>query len=243
MPSLERRKTIPKKINLPNFTRPILGSKLVYRNPITVKYEFAYHHLIDEKNLEESLANLKLHYFNFVIAQCFEAFETYLKDILAAYLISNRNILLQLDTYIDRSCFEKCRKTLSKYCSPKNRYNKKFFEMLYLIEPTISDTESDNFLRFEFKEWIVVLTEVRHSITHSNGQFKMSKSSNWTQFQNELLNQLFICKTENNIGFISTVSDYDYITRIIAQHGQIIYDSLMTNKNTLNDLHPSHILG
>jgi hypothetical protein len=224
------QKDYSEKINLPDFTRPILGSKFVYRNPITIKYEFAYIHSIDEKNLEDSLSNLKIHYFNFVVAQCYEAFETFLKDVVAASLISMERILFKLDASIDRSNFGKCRETLSKYCNSKNKYNKKLFEILYSIEPKISETESDNLLQFEFKEWNVVFTEIRHSIVHSNGQFKLCRSNNWTKFQNDILNQLFTSKTENNICFISTVTDYDYIIRIIAQHGQIIKDCLTNEK-------------
>lgn len=229
------QKKYSEEINLPEFNRPILGNRLVYRNPITVKYEFAYDHSIDENNLEESLSNLKVHYFNFVIAQCFEAFETYLKDVVAAYLSSNSNISFHLEPCIDRSNYEKCRETLSQYCRFKNKYNKKLFELLYNIEPKISETESNNFLRFEFKEWNIVFTEIRHSIVHSNGQFKLGKFNNWTQFQKDILYQLFITKSENNIGLVSTVSEYDYVIRILAQHGQIIYDFLEMKRKTADN--------
>lgn len=228
---VRREKEYSEKINLPEYTRPILGSKLVYRNPRTGKHEFAFHHSIDGRNLEESLFNLKVHYFNFVVAQCFEAFETYLKDIVAAYLISERNISFQLEACIDRNNFEKCRESLSKHCNSNNKYNKKLFEILNFIEPEISKTESDNLLLFEFKEWNIVFTEIRHSIVHSNGQFKLSKSNNWSQFQKDILSQLFVTKTKNSIGLISTVEEYNYIIRIIAQHGQIIYDCLAEKKN------------
>ncbi len=64
---IREQKRYSEQINQPDFVRPIMGNKLLYRNPITVKYEFAYHHSVDEKNLEETLENLKSHYFNFVV--------------------------------------------------------------------------------------------------------------------------------------------------------------------------------
>lgn len=228
---VREQKRYSEQINLPDFDRPIMGSKLLYRNPITVKYEFAYHHSVDEKNLEETLENLKIHYFNFVIAQCFEAFETFLKDIISVFLTLN-STNIKIDKPINTMTFETCRKDISTYSRSKNRYNKRLFNLIYQINPEVAKTENKNFLHFDFKQWNVVFTDIRHCIVHGNSQFKLTTSSNWTDFQNELLNQLFIAKIENGIGQISTVSEYDYIIRIIAQHGQIINDCLSNKRKT-----------
>ena len=217
--------------DLPEFVHPIMGSKLLYRNPITLKNEFAYNYNIDEKNLKESIEILKIHYFNFVVAQCFEAFETFLKDIISVCLTLNASII-KIDKPINTMTFESCRKDISSYSRSKNKYNKKLFDLIYQINPIVSVIESINLLNFDFKEWNVVLTEIRHCIVHGNGLFKLAISSNWTNFQNDLLNQLFVTKIEKGIGLISTVSDYNYIIKIIAQHGHIIYDGLANgNKN------------
>jgi hypothetical protein len=226
---LREQKRYSEQINQPDFVRPIMGNKLLYRNPITVKYEFAYHHSVDEKNLEETLENLKSHYFNFVVAQCFEAFETFLKDIVSVCLTLNSTGIM-VDKPINTSSFETCRKDISSYCRSKNKYNKKLFDLMYQINPKVSESESKNFLRFDFKQWNVVFTEIRHCIVHANSQFKLATATNWTDFQNELLNQLFVAKSENGVGQISTVADYDYIIKIIAQHGQIINDCLTNEK-------------
>lgn len=208
-----------------DFIMPILGSKLLYRNPIIAKYEIAYQHLIDEKNLEESVSHLKKYYFNFVIAQCFEAFETYLKDIIAAFLVSyQENSRLNVD--IDTHTYESCRESLSKYSKTKNRYNKRLFKLLYKLEPEIDNIERSNILNFNFKEWYIVFAEIRHSIIHSNSQFESNKSTNWTAFQKTVLNQLFVNAKENETGDISTVEHYDYIIEIVSQHAYILYHYL-----------------
>ena len=228
---IREQKRYSEQINLPDFIRPIMGSKLLYRNPITVKYEFAYTHSINEKNLEETLEDLKCHYCNFVIAQCFEAFETFPKDIVSVCLSSN-SISIAVDKEINTSSFETCRKDISTYCRSKNKYNRKLFDLIYQINPKVSEIENKNFLRFNFKEWNIVFTEIRHGIVHANSQFTLATASNWTTFQKKLLNQLFVAKSENDEGQISTISDYDYIIKIISQHGQIINDCLsIENKN------------
>lgn len=227
---LKKRST--EGINLSEFVMPILGSKLLYRNPITVKYEFPYNYSVDEKNLEVTLENLKSHYFNFVIAQCYEAFETFLKDIVSSCLTLNSNNL-KISEPINTSSFETTRKDIASFCRSKNKYNKKIFDLIYQINFKVSETENENLLHFNFKQWNVVFTEMRHCIVHSNSEFKLKNANDWTSFQKEILNQLFITRKENGVGYISTVADYDYIIRIIAQHGQIISDCLINeNKNS-----------
>ncbi len=214
-------------INKPDFERPILGSKLLYRNPLTAKYVFAHTYTVNDKNIEDTLGKLKIQYFNFVIAQCYEAFETFLKDIISAYLVTLDISSFSLPKSIDKSNYKICRQTLSEYCYSKNKYNKKLFQLLYSLSPKIEQTEINNFLRFDFKEWFVVFTEIRHSIVHSNSKFKMEKSVHWNKFQNEILTELFLNKSDDKEGNISTLNEYDYIIRIIGQHSQIISDCLM----------------
>lgn len=60
-------------------------------NLLTAKREFAYNYFVDSANLEERLNNLNSHYFNFYIAQCYESFESFLKEILIEYFMSNPN--------------------------------------------------------------------------------------------------------------------------------------------------------
>ncbi len=215
------------KRNMPDFKRPILGNKLVYQNPITTKYVFAHTYFVNDKNIEETLENLKIHYFNFVVAQCYEAFETFLKDIISAYLLTLDKNSSLIPNSIKTDDYEICRETISSYSFSKNKYNKKLFQILYSLNPKIEQTEINNFLRFNFKEWFIVFTEIRHSIVHSNSKFKMNKIAQWSGFQKELLTQLFLNNYANNTSYISTIKEFDYILRIIGQHGQIVSDCLI----------------
>lgn len=71
-----RKTNLPKNLSK-DFVMPILGSKLVYRNVLTTKHEFAFSRFIDIENVDEKTREIKENYCNFCISQSFEAFETY----------------------------------------------------------------------------------------------------------------------------------------------------------------------
>jgi hypothetical protein len=136
--TLRKEKEISEKANNGS-ERPLLGSNLIYRNPLTGKNEFKYRHFIDINNLEENLEIIEGHYSNFIIAQCFEAFETFLKDIIAAYLISHPEKLVfvkeklpyvkdKLDINLDS--FDNCRESIRKISRSNNQENNRLFNII-----------------------------------------------------------------------------------------------------------------
>mgnify|MGYP000890039493 CR=1 FL=1 len=228
-----RKGNLPKNLSK-DFVMPVLGSKLIYRNILTAKHEFAFSRLIDIENIDEKIHEIKDSYCNFCISQSFEAFETFLKDILAFYFVADKNFVKSnfKNNSIDNSNFITCRADINKLLKKDNKYNKQLFKWLYKIDNDISKYEQKNFLRFNFYEWNIVFTEIRHSIVHSNSILSKSKTKDWTKFQNDLLEGLFTGKKTESEIIISTYNDYEYIIRIIAQHGQLIYDKIKTAYNT-----------
>lgn len=227
-----RKENLPKGLSN-DFGMPILGAKLVYRNVLTTKHEIAFSRFIDIENVDDKTQEIKENYCNFCVSQSFEAFETFLKDILASYFISNKtfvdnNVKLQ---DLDTSNFQACRADIYKLLRKDNKYNKQIFSWLYKIDPNLKKHEQTNFLQFDFIEWNTVLTEVRHSIVHSNSILAKAKTYNWTDFQMRLLKELFTgIETEQEV-MLSAYENHDYIIRIIAQHGQLIYDRIKTAYN------------
>lgn len=227
-----RKDNLPKNLSK-DFILPILGSKLVYRNVLTTKHEIAFSRFVDIENIDEMTQEIKENYCNFCVSQSFEAFETFLKDILASYLVSDKTFienntkLLDLDT----SNFQTCRAGIDKLSRQDNKYNKQLFNWLYKIDPELKKHEQTNFLRYNFVEWNVVMTEVRHSIIHSNSNLLKNKTTNWTDFESRLLRELFTKKNTEHKIELSTYSNYDYIINIISQHGQLIYDRIKTATN------------
>ena len=222
-----RKNNLPKNIS-EDFVMPILSSKLIYRNVLTSKHEIKQSRFIHIDNIEEKTQEIKDNYCNFCVSQSFEAFETFLKDILAHYIFSNPNFVLENEKLkvLKIENYDTCRIDIQKILQKNNKYNKQIFNWLYQINSEISKLEKENFLDFNFAEWNIVLTEIRHSIVHSNSHLKIEKTKNWTDFQNRLLNELFTCNVLDKEIVISTYENYDYIIGIIAQHGQLIYDKI-----------------
>ena len=160
------------------------------------------------------------------ISQCYEAFETYLKDIIALKLLDNFSLANSLNKGLKTTDFDSCRKSLDKAKWKTRKNNKHLFSLLYKLNPEIKQNECQNIVRFDFKEWYIVFSDIRHSIVHSNSHINISSTKGYSKFQKELLSKLFLTVDSSNSHNISTVDEYDYIIQIIAQHGQLIKNLL-----------------
>ena len=175
----------------PDLFVPIFGSKLVYRNVLTRKHEIAYSHFVDNRNIEESIAELNLLFCNLCISQCYEAFETYLKDIIVLNLLDAPSLVTDLNKGILTTNLKACRDSFDKAKWKTRKNNKHLFSLLYMLNPKIKNIESDNIIRFNFKEWYVVFSDMRHSIVHSNSYVNLASTKGYSIFQKEIFNKLF----------------------------------------------------
>jgi len=229
-----------RKANLPktdeDFVMPILGSKLVYRNLLTGKNEIPFQRFVDVGNINEKVSEIKEGYSNYCISQSFEAFETLIKDLIAYYLFNNKDFVESIEPQIkyklNFETFESCRDEIRKLKNNKDSsYNKHFFYWLYKMSPKIEQVERNNFIPFDFQDWNIVMTGVRHSIVHSDSIFDMKKTKGWNDFQLRLLNGYFLKENNDKVIKISTMNNYDKIIERIAQHGQLIADEINTATN------------
>lgn len=204
---------------------PIIGSRLVYRNPITRKYEFAYDHFVDGNSLKENIGKVNRLFCNLCISQSYEAFETFLKDMAAYSLVNSKNDLV-LDAGISLENFKSCRTSIDSVRWKTRKYNKHLFSLLYKVNPEIKSIEEENKLHFDFREWYRVFSDVRHSIVHSNSEFDGQLAAGYSKFQKDILHKLFLPEHKKYSGPISSDEDYGYVIKIIAQHGQLIKDLL-----------------
>ena len=101
-----------------------------------------------------------------------------------------------------------------------------FFSLLYKLNPEIRNIESDNIISFNFSEWYVVFSDIRHSIVHANSYINIASTKEYSKFQKKILNKLFLTSKSSELHNISSVNDYTYLIKIVAQHGQLIKDSL-----------------
>lgn len=173
----------------------VLGSKLIISdisgptdNGWWYNYPTSANYIVRFDEYQKKANDLVTMFCQFAICQYYEAFETFLKDILAAYCYLNPNIGRAIRTkhirkrrhpkwYVIPRLFSKDKNSLTSFTEWKNevrkfntgKNNKKLFEILRSLSSSNFKFESDNNTGFSLKIWYNHYSIIRHSITHSNG--------------------------------------------------------------------------
>lgn len=175
------------------------------------------------------------------VSQAYEAFETFLKEILATFLIENRNNqkyseeLLESLTKLKR----KPRKSLNPALVDNWRIfiseyykNDELLILLRKIVPDLNKIEKRNNRALDLTIWYGVITEARHSITHSDRLIKNQRMKGWSQYEylilSEQLNGSF-----NHQGYLlnPTMENAKNILTLFDEYGFIIFKSLSELEN------------
>ena len=132
------------------------------------------------------------------VSQAYEAFETFLKDIIATYVFIRKD---QADTKKVENLDPRLRKELleptdveywKEFIRNKAYWkNVDLLKFLRKIAPEIEEVEKQNNRNINLTEWYTVVTEVRHAATHSNMLIKSQKMRSWSQEERKLLNHFF----------------------------------------------------
>ena len=183
------------------------------------------------------------------VAQGYEAFETYLKDITAIYI--QRNVAA-IDPAILKKLTPGTKKLLElsnlgfsqtdfeywKSCIAYTRWNNK--DIVSQIRDEFSkilrNVEQDNQHSIDFVEWFDIVSEVRHAVTHSNGIIKPDKQKpTWTQ---QTLNLYFPGNvTSDGYELQLTVENAERNLQLFAEYGYVIFKCLSDEQNyTVNVL-------
>ena len=206
-----------------NKTGFFLGTHLTFRNYLKGgRHEFVHSYEVNRRNISKTVDVFHMHFSNFCIAQCFEAFETFLKDVIALKI--QKSPLNAITKGLKGKTQAQCRKNLEEFCRGKNKHNKKLFSLIKSLSLP-SSTQLDLLLG-QLSEWYIVFSEVRHSIVHSNGHLKKAVFSGWSLYQKKLLKNFMIKEEKADYVIINTFPDYGTIIQTIAMHGQLIYDRL-----------------
>ena len=142
------------------------------------------------------------------VSQAFEAFESYLKDLLAAYLASRPqdSQLISLRQPRESSNPASWRAGLNSA-----RWNSvTLLASLRLVQPSIAPAEVTNARHIHLEEWHHVLKEVRHGATHSEMRIRSSRIAQWPPSRMRLLRREFPGDIENG----------DYVLRLTKEHAQ-----------------------
>ncbi len=127
---------------------------------------------------------------HWTISQAYEAFETYLYNVVANYL------------YHDQTCIEQALQkklkgtpqdlsTLRQTVHQVYKQNRQIFAYLRRLAPELQVAEAKNNRTMDLSEWYEVVSEVRHAITHADSLIKSVRTSAWSKSRLFLLRACF----------------------------------------------------
>jgi len=129
------------------------------------------------------------------VSQAYEAFEAYLKDVLAAYLAGHPqdSQLISLRQPPEAADFASWRAALHS-----GRWSSTaLLGALRLIQPSISTRETTNDRDVHMDEWHQILQEIRHAATHSDMRIRHSRIARWPPSRIRLLRRKFPGQAQN----------------------------------------------
>lgn len=201
-----------------------MGSHLVFRNYLIGQHEFIHTYTVNSRNLVKTVANVQMQFSNFCVAQSFEAFETFLKDLVALKATKDRVLAKRIEPRLDLKSFNSCRESLIQICHKNNRNNKQLFKLINAFSSkrhskiqTIVD---------QLAEWYIVFSEMRHAVVHSNGKIDEAKMENWTTYQKGIFKEFFQNRKKDTKFSIDSSPNYNTIIKTVAMHAQLLYDGL-----------------
>lgn len=174
---------------------------------------------------------------SWTVSQAYEAFETFLKDITASYLL-----LPQAEKDPIRTNLSKFRP--KKGLSTENfvywrdfvqhyyRCNIEILRLLRVIAPDIKGAEKRNNRAIDLTQWFEVVSEVRHAVIHSSSLIKNDRMCNWTSDKRLLLTNNF-CGTYERNGYLlhTKTSNARECLTIFAEYAYTIYKKLSELNN------------
>ncbi len=165
--------------------------------PTDKEWEYNYptssDYIVDFENYENKTYDLTIQFSHFIVAQSYEAFETYLKDILASFFSIRPEIGFEIiakykkqdnpfNRFFKMIGLIKLRNQDSKKMDwgqeirkiPSGTNNEVLFKILRSITKKICDLEVNNNKELDLKTWYKQFSIVRHSVTHANGTLQKS---------------------------------------------------------------------
>jgi hypothetical protein len=166
-------------------------------------------------------------------SQGYEAFETFLFDMLATFLFENSQ---SANSSKLRKFEEKKGKSNPQDLSDWEKYvrytyrgsgNRKVFKRIKNFAPVIERIEEENAWGFDLSRWYSVATTVRHAITHSNAKIRRANLQDWSQEKKELLEKLFPGHYSGGAYLIEMkAKDAKVILALFAEYAYVIFRGL-----------------
>jgi hypothetical protein len=201
-----------------------MGSNLVFKNHLIGNYEFIHTYTVNSRNLVKTVVNAQMQFSNFCVAQSFEAFETFLKDLVALKATKNRVLAKRIEPRLDLKSFNSCRESLIHICCKNNRNNKQLFKLINAFSSK-RDSKIQTIVD-QLAEWYIVFSEIRHAVVHSDGKIDEAKMENWTKYQKGIFKEYFQNRKKDTKFSIDSSPNYKTIITTVAMHAQLLYDGL-----------------
>ena len=136
------------------------------------------------------------------LAEGFELFETYLKNISALILCKNNNLINHMKSS-DYKNYEKTSLSSNNFQDWRTFVNyslkntEKILKFIKKILPAISNIEKNNIYNINLFDWAKILAKLRHSIIHHNPLSK-NEIAKWPQKRHKVLAEFFPGRFDNN---------------------------------------------
>jgi hypothetical protein len=171
------------------------------------------------------------------LSQAYEAFETFLYDMLGLYfdIHNNKVDTNKLNTYKTKknithelNGFQDWR-AFAKFAYQQNNDAIKYIRK---ISPDISDVEKKNSRKVNVNEWFSVITEIRHSVTHSEMRLSKSKFNSWSKSKKEILGKIVVYEEESDgYKMRTTRKNAEYNMELLAEYAFILFKYLSISIN------------
>jgi len=181
------------------------------------------------------------------VSQAYEAYEKFLKDILATFLLENQQ--LAETKKVEKFESGKKNNNLEKtdisfwrtYLDYHYKTNMKKLNFLRKICPDISKGETQNNRKINLTYWFAVVEELRHSTTHSNFIIKTGRMKNWPKAKREILKEYFPGEnTEQGYQLYIINKKATFCLKLFAEYSFQVYKFLSISRgyywNILQDI-------
>lgn len=171
------------------------------------------------------------------VSQAYEAFQKFLKDISASFLLENQQ--LAETKKIEKFESHKKNNNLTKadiaywrtYIDYHYQTNADKLKFLRKICPDISKGETENNRVIDLTDWFAVVEEVRHSATHSNFIINTSRMKNWSKAKQEILKEYFPgINIEQGYRIDITIKSATFCLELFSEYSFQIYKFLSISK-------------
>lgn len=172
------------------------------------------------------------------VSQAYEAYERFLKGILATLLCENQN--LEEAKKVEKFESDRKSKNLTKtdfafwrtYIDYRYRTNSDKLKFLRKICPDISKGEIENNRVINLTEWFNVVEELRHSATHSDFIIKTDRMKNWSKNKREILEKYFFGNnTKEGYQLFITSKDATFCLELFSEYSFQIYKFLSISRS------------